>query len=599
MERDATGEARGGTSRTTADVCATLAELGRTLKGWNFYERGHTARRDLLDRSWRALQGELRRNGPLGLEVRRGAFFLAGSDTPLGTGRIDELARHLYERAVRRVVFEADVDIQTLGAFLDVVVTDPGVLGEEGGFEASFYEGTRRGVQVNDVDWRNLLARADFADRGAVLREETPVEEPGPEAALVAASLVDAPNFETEPNLEGDALDELEVGDLDEEAELDADLPIARGEITAPIELNEALGPVSVDEAPLDARPQAAGAQPLIELLHDLTDCDDDHRYRDLVRQVVFAAQSLVGEGVAAENYRVLRVLATHGGDDAKRTFAQRESAVEGLAQLAHGAALDDLVNRACDASADVSLPATSVLRELGLRCVPRLLDQLEVEMDSERRARLSGVLLAMGEEVAPALGEAIATGSERRQRLALRLAGETQNPRLVGSLREAMLDGNDEVSREAAQALLRVGDVSSLEALAEGLASPRTSVVGFAALSLGACGRVLAVAPLAQALDRAVKAQQFPLAREIVRALGRLGRAEAGPAIKAVLSYGGFFQRRKLRDLKLAAVTALASLPGNTATETLGRVARSSDAQVRQAASLALERRTRESKSK
>jgi hypothetical protein len=103
MESTATGDVPGGASRTTADVCATLVELGRTLKGWSFYERGHAARRDLLDRAWRALQGELHRNGPLRLEVRRGSFFLAGSDAPIGAGRVDELARHLYERAVRRV----------------------------------------------------------------------------------------------------------------------------------------------------------------------------------------------------------------------------------------------------------------------------------------------------------------------------------------------------------------------------------------------------------------------------------------------------------------------------------------------------------------
>jgi HEAT repeat protein len=256
-------------------------------------------------------------------------------------------------------------------------------------------------------------------------------------------------------------------------------------------------------------------------------------------------------------------------------------------------------VKRACDPSADVSLHATGVLRELGCRCVPRVLDQLEVEMDSERRARLTGVLLAMGEDVTPALAEAITNGSQRRQRLALRLAGEMQNPRLVGYLREAMLDGHDEVSREAAQALLRVGDVSSLEALAEGLASPRPSVVAFAAFSLGSCGRVLAVAPLAQALDRAVATQQLPLARELVRALGRLGRPEAAPAITVILNHGGFFQRRKLRDLKLAAITALAGLPGRAANDALARAARSGDAQLRQTATLAQKRRAREPRSK
>ena len=293
--------------------------------------------------------------------------------------------------------------------------------------------------------------------------------------------------------VEAEPLDALEEAALEEVAP-DEDLPVARGEITAPIDLLEELGPVSIDESPLDADPKAAGAFELVDRLRDLTDCDDDHRYRELVRQVVFAAQGLIGQGVADEGYRVMRVLATHAGDDAKRSFAQRESAAEGLAQLAQGGALDDLVRRACDPSADVSLNATGVLRELGGRCVPRVLDQLEVEMDSERRARLTGLLLAMGEDVTPALAEAIATGSQRRQRLALRLAGETQNPRLVGNLREAMLVGHDEVSREAAQALLRVGDVSSLEALAEGLASPRPSVIAFAAFALGSCGRVLAV---------------------------------------------------------------------------------------------------------
>ena len=595
MDRDATNDV-GGASRTTADVCATLVELGRTLKGWSFYEPDHAARRELLDRSWRALQGELRRNGPLSLEVRRGAFFLAGSDTPVGTGRVDELARHLYERAVRRIVFEAEVDLETLGAFFDVAVTASGVIAEEGGFDAAFYEGTRRGLQVNDIDWRNLLARAHFADHGTAVRDGGVVAAPASEAALVAESVAnepvaDAARFDTEPFLETDPFDTEPDTPL-EDSDFGEGFPAARSETTAPIELLDELGPADAEEFPLDADPEVAAAFPLIELLRDLGACDDDHDYRELVRRIVFAAQSLVGEGVADESYRVLRVLATHASDDAKRSFAQRESAGEGLAQIAQGDTLSDVVLRASDASAEVSLHATGVLRELGFRGVSRILDHLEAEIDSERRARLSGVLLAMGETVVPALGEAIASGSQRRRRLALRLAGEAQNPLLVGNLREAMLADDDEVSREAAWALLRVGDVASLEALAEGLESPRAAVVGVAAYSLGACGRVLAVAPLTQALERAISAKQLPLAREIVRALGRLGRPEAGPSITAVLKRGGLFERRKLRDLKLAAITALANLPGRVATEALRRAARSGDGHLRRAAKSALKRR-------
>ena len=590
MNRDATGEQRGGTNRTTADVCATLVELGRTLKGWSFYPCGHGARRELLDRSWRALQGELRRNGPLALAVRRGVLWLMDSDVPIGAGRIDDLASQLEERAVRRLVFEADLDADTLSAFLDTLVSTPEALAAEGGFEASFYDGSRRGLQVNEADWRNLLARAQFATA-------TPVPEDAPIAALapVAEDLavieeVAAP--ETLPVLDEDPVVEIGDDELDFE-----DLPVARGDITAPIDLLEELGPVGIDESPLDADPKVASSIELVERLRELTECDDDHRYRDLVRQIVYAAQELVTLGVADEGYRTLLVLATHAGDDAKRSFAQRESASEGLAQLAHGAALDDLMARACDPGADTSLHATGILRELGARCAPRVLDRLEAEMDSERRERLTGVMLAMGEEVAPALAEAIATGSRRRQRLALRLAGETQNPRLVANLREALLEGHDEVAREAAHALLRIGDVSSLEALAEGLTSPRASVAGFAAYSLGASGRVLAVAPLGEALGRALAANDLALAREFVRALGRLGRAEAARPIAAILAQGGYFQRRKLRDLKLAAITALSGLPGRDATDALARAARSSDAQLRQPAALAQKRRAQGAK--
>lgn len=583
MNRDATGEQRGGANRTTADVCATLVELGRTLKGWSFYATGHDARRELLDRSWRALQGELRRNGPLALEVRRGALWLMDSDVAIGPGRVDDLTRQLEERAVRRLVFEADLDIDTLSAFLDTLVATPEALAAEGGFEASFYDGSRRGLQVNDADWRNLLARAQFA-------ASTPAPDEAPIAPIVeeVAVIEEVTVPETLPVLDEEAVVEIGDDELDFE-----DLPVARGDITAPIDLLEELGPVGIDESPLDADPKVAGALELVERLRELTECDDDHRYRDLVRQVVYAAQELVALGVADEGYRTLLVLATHAGDDAKRSFAQRESASEGLAQLAHGAALDDLMARACDPSADTSLHATGILRELGSLCAARVLDRLEVEMDSERRERLTGVMLAMGEEVAPALAESIAAGSKRRQRLALRLAGETQNPRLVPNLREAMLDGHDEVAREAAHALLRIGDVSSLEALAEGLTSPRASVAGFAAYSLGASGRVLAVAPLADALKHALAANHLALAREFVRALGRLGRAEAARPIAAILAHGSFFQRRKLRDLKLAAITALSGLPGRDAADALARAARSSDAQLRQPAALAQKRRT------
>jgi HEAT repeat protein len=181
-----------------------------------------------------------------------------------------------------------------------------------------------------------------------------------------------------------------------------------------------------------------------------------------------------------------------------------------------------------------------------------------------------------------------------RRQRAAVRLAGETQNPRLVPSLRDALLGASDEIAREAAHALARVGDVSSLEALTEALESPRPAIVGFAAAALGTTGRALAVGPLAAVLDRALGTRRQGVARDAVRALGRSARAEAVPILAQLLGRGGILQRGKLRDLKLAAVAALTQIPDRSAEAALTRAAKGTDGAVRQAATVALKRRSR-----
>jgi HEAT repeat protein len=569
VQAERTHDELGASGRTPADVSTLMVELGRAFKGWSFYPPDHPARAELLDRAWRAWQGDLRRNGPLALEIRRGAFWLPGAEAPIST-RADDTARQLYLRSVRRVVFDAAIDVPTLTAFLDVLVADADALQANGGFEEAFYAGgARQGVQVNEVDWRALLDR-QRADAVEQERAEQLVSGPGPEF------LTDAPA-------------------LEEDGDLDPLLPVAFGTVLATdagpdAEEAEHTQPVP----PLDVA--AARAGELEAMLSQLEECDDDLAYRDLARQVTALAERMVEAAELGGVFRVLVLLAHHAGDDAKRSFAQRESAGGFLGQLAHGVALQHLIDRAVDATAESSLEATAALRELGARVAPVVLDRLEQETDAERRGRLSGVIIAMGDEAAPALVEALVQGSKRRMRAAVRLAGETQNPRLVECLREVLLSGESEVSREAARALVRVGDVSSLEVLAEALHSLRPDVTALAAWSLGSTGRVLAVAPLQEALGRALDQNDLALAREVVRGLGRLGRAEAAPVLVGVLERGGFFARRKLREVQLAAIAALAHLPGKEAETALARASRSRDARLREAAGAALRRAALES---
>lgn len=554
-------DAEGAGGRTPADVSPLLVELGRALKGWQFYPANHPARRDLLDRAWRAWQGELDRHGPLDLEIRRGAFWLAGASAPLAPSRGDDSARQLFVRSVRRVCFDASLDPASLAAFLDVLATDPDALAARGGFEAAYYTEQRQGVQVNEVDYRALreqLQQARSEDAAA----------PAPAAGDEPAPSGDAsPAAETEA---GESLDGL-------------------------LDLLGAATRHALEETPLEADPRDTRALELVERLRELEECRGEAGYRDLAQRVVWLASRLAADGVVDEGYRAVLVLALHASDDAKRSFSQRETALEALGRLATGAVLQDLIGRATAAGSGASLRAAEVLLQLGVHVVPVLLDQIEQETDPERRGRLGSLVIAMGEEACPALSDAILAGSRRRQRAALRLAGETQNPRIVPSLREALLAGSGEVARDAAQALVRIGDVAALEALAEALRSPSDEVAALAAYSLGTTGRVLAVGPLVEALARAIETGALALAREVVRGIGRLGRPEGVPALAGLLARGGLFRRRRLREVQLAAVSALLHLPGRSAEDALGRAASSRDARLREAATAALERRARD----
>ncbi len=554
MQRDP-----GASGRSVADVATLLLELGRASKGWAFYPPEHPARAELLDRTFRAWQSELRRGGPLELSIRRGAFWLPGAESPLTT-RADDTARQLYLRSVRRVIFDAELDPSTLTAFLDVLTMEPDTLSLSGGFETVLYTAPRHGLQVNEADWRALLEQPRVEDTLEVDDEDLANTAPLGFGEERAETALDASAVEAGLALLGAAVQAAEAADAEE---------------------------------PVD--PALARRHELDSILSQIDDCSDDLAYRDLARQLASLAAQMSASGELDGAFQILVTLSHHAGDDAKRSFSQRESASGFLGQIAHGPALEHLIDRAVDATVASSIEATTVLRELGPPVAPVLLDRLENEGDPERRGRLSGVLIAMGEDAVPALVDALTHGSKRRMKVSLRLAGETQNPRLVECLREALLSGEQEIARDAAQALVRVGDVSSLDVLTEALHSSRAEVAALAAYSLGATGRVLALAPLRDALARALDDGQLPLAREVVRGLGRTGRSAAVPALIGVLDRGGWRRRKQLRDVKLAAIGALAHLPGAEAEAALARLVRSRDARLREAATAALRRQSLE----
>jgi len=539
-----------GSGRTPSDVATLLVELGRVVKGRQFYPDGHPQLGELFERGLRAFQTELAGHGPLELEVRGGSFWLPDAGVAVGRGRLDDLARELVVRAVRRLRFDASLDLDSFRALVQVLVTEREALERAGGFERVFYTAARQGVQVNQVDYAALLAKGEVA---AAADQDLPAD---------AAAEAGAP-----------------AAPLDPLAELLA------AAATDPSKVEAAL-----EAAPLEARPVDDRAAELVALLRELDDCREDAAHAGLVRQIVERAGALSDEGLADEGYRAILVLSAQAADRT-RGAAQREAAGNGLRELAREARYRDLVSRACAPGAAASIRAAQVLLQLGAAVVPSLLHEIEHEGDPDRRGQMSGILIAIGEKATPEILAAIESDEPRRMRLAVRFAGEIQNPAAVPALQRVLRGSDAELRREAAKSLVKIGDATAVESLVDALGSPLADVPSLAAFCLGVSGSPRALEALLAALRRAGRTGEFELARESIRALGRLGRPEATPELVAVLSRFSFFQRRKLRELKLAAAAALARLPGAQAQQALAAASRSRDPRLREAAARALGR--------
>jgi len=564
--------ARQAGPRSTADVVTLLIELGRALKARRFYPGDHPARKATLARSFRAWQTDLDRSGPLELEVRQGAFRIAGESEAVGRGTLDELARELVHRAVRRLRFEADLDAQAFEALVSVLSLDPDEVQEAGGVEQALYARAPVGITLNAVDYAALLEREQRKSEAAAEGRAADAA-----AAEAAGSGAEAPSGALDP----------------------PDAAIPQGHDMDPLAQLGALLQGEGEEAhdgTLQPEAEPDRSAELVARLRLLDECREDGPYARALQAVMEAVEHLPPDAGGADDvYRAVLVLSAHAGEGS-RSERQRTLAEEALFHLATGTRLDDVVRRACEKGPQASVRATQILLQLGAHAVPRMLDVLLGESDPERRGQLNALLIAMGDKATPEVKRSLEEGEPTRARLAARLAGELQNPGLASYLRGVLRSGDagPELQKEAAKALARIGDATAARILAEAVSAAPGEVAAVAAHALAATRSPRGLEVLVTTLRRALREDDQPLAREVIRALGRLGREEAVPALAEILGRRSLLGRKKLRELKVAAAAALGRLPGDEARGWLEKVATArGDAQVRRAARTALARRS------
>jgi len=552
--------------RSSADVVTLLIELGRALKARRFYPGDHPVRKATLERSFRAWRTDLDRSGPLELEVRQGAFRIAGGSEALGRGTLDELARELVHHAVRRLRCEPELDADAFEALIAVLSRDPEEVQEAGGVERALYERVPAGITLNAVDYAALLER-----------EGEPRAEGAPDDEAADPAEAELPGPATDPSDPAAA----QTTDLDPLAQLGGLLRE---------EGDEARDGTLQPEAEPDR-----GVE-LVARLRLLDECREDEDYARALQGVMEEVSHLPPDADSADDaYRAILVLSAHAGEG-PRTERQRTLAEEALFHLATGARLDDVVRRACEKGPQASVRATQILLQLGAHAVPRLLDAMLQEGDPGRRGQLNALLIAMGDKATPEVKRSLEEGEPPRARLAARLAGELQNPGLAPYLRGVLRSegASLDLQKDAAKALQRIGGANAARILAEAVSGAPGEVAAVAAHALAATRSPRGLEVLVTTLRRSLREDDQALAREMIRALGRLAREEATPALAEILGRRSLLGRKKLRELKLAAAAALGRLPGDEARDLLERVARGrGDAQVRRAARTALSRRS------
>lgn len=556
--------------RTPSDATLLLLELGRAARAREFLPEGDPSREAIVERSWRIWQGELARHGPLELELREGTFWLAGTEIPVGRGRLEALARTLEGLRVQALSFGPDLAEATFGALID------GIRSEGGGWSRLELEGVRLGRAAPD---------------GGGSGEASASQEEQEEAARLpppAASRV--PPVEAEQSLG------VETGGTRGEGSG------GRSGVDEPAgEEGAAFGSAAVGLEPASVAPSQAEPPPpppaeaseLGLCLQELEEAGEElDSYRALCERAAALAEPLVESG-SEDVARGFELLLRHAGDDAKRTEAQRGEAARTLRLLFRGALRTHWMARAASPRPQEHLTASLLLLHLGADGAAALFDGIAGEADPVRRQRLTGAFVSMGDAVLPVLGHAADAGDPERSQLALRLAGETQHPQLLGLLRRKALEGDPDTRREALRALVRLGSEPAVRALGELAQSPDLSLGLGAAASLGGTGSPHAVVPLVACMERALARGERTVSLEAVRALGALGCPEALPALEALFERRPLRHRKAWRELKLAAVAALTRMPGAAAEAALERGAKSRDARLRRAARLAMAARS------
>jgi len=526
-------------SLETETLSPLLLELARALRARQFYPATHPVWQDTLERTSTIWLEGLAGVEELLIELRNGSFMLPDG-TPLRGPGIDEVAKSLRLRRVRRLRIHRDLKPQELLALIEVLAQTPEHLEELEGLEQALVRAGVRHITTTEIE---------FAEHFARVRDRAESED-----------------------------DEDRRVDLD----VEDDSTVAAPPPPEPI-------PPAVYPSPERLRSEAISE--LIKLLADFEKCDGLDEYREIAQQIRERVTAMAEAGNVTDGYRAVLVCGRHATDGTRRREL-RSQAEEWLRQLVELPRMLDLViDHACSGAGLSSVQATQTLISLGASVVPSLLAHYEAG-NSVVQSQITGVLIAMGEAAFPVIVQELEVDSPDRARRAIRLLGRMQNPNAAPALLQKLAEPDDEFQRDAARALARIGTDQAVQGLLRA-AQELPELISVVTTCLGETRSPAAVRALGHILDPQQRHPEHEQ-REAIRSLGRIRNPEALGTLKQVLERRTFFRRMRTRRLRIAAARAIGRIGGEEASRLLAQHAEENDEPVQTACRESLERMSR-----
>jgi len=499
-----------------------------------FYEPDDPARAVLLERTHAAWAGELARTGALGICVEPNGFRVDGIEGVLDAPHIAKLSDTLRRHGIAGLFLNPDLAIDAIEGLAMVLARDVSNTSDLAGLDAARAFEAWNGMGVTVLPDLGQEATAPLLEIAA----SEPPAKPIPPARTAS-----------EPAKQ-------------------------------------------IDDDPINA-PGDPAADALVASLRMLSRAGDVDSYSDHAANAIRLAGELCASARELEAYRAALVLARHATSGAQVDADEiRATAHSALRELCDGPLLGFIIDRSCSEAPSIGVRAAQVLLQIGEPAVPPILERLRNARDPNRLAQLAAVVIALGDRSVAPLCSEIARARGAAARIAVQLAGELQNPKLVPSLVVCLHEGDPALRKDAAKALVTIGSASH-QSFVDAMTSREHDVAKLAVHCLGLLGHRRAVRPLAEALERWIRRRDESLAREAIRALADIGDARAIPTLVAIATPGPWHKRGPRIETKLAAVSALEGIEGDAADRALRSLRDVSDAKVAERAAQVLGRRS------